>query len=100
MTRKLPKNVNEVTIHPETEGGRKEWAVVGHGTYPSSSVLAGQYMFQRLGWYESVEEALKDWPMATLDDLPAVNHNPASLGPAPADWFDPAAAGERWDDDY
>lgn len=48
-------------------------------------------------------DGLKYWPRCTKhfeDRLDKQAHINELLSDTPPDWFDPLAAGERWDDDY
>jgi len=99
-----------ITIEPVTDRHtlfEGEMAAYGHGQYPEHSVLAGQA--QRAWLAGGTAEQLKTaYPHAdVLDHSSKVWRDPnaslAELSGLPAcapDWFDPANAGERWDDDY
>lgn len=74
-----------------------EWTVYEWGVYPHSSVLAGQTRKTFMDAFDTLEEALAAYPDAQALDGPS--HKPSNgLGPAPEPWFDPAAAGESWDE--
>lgn len=94
---------DSVSIEPEGNA----YAAYGHGTYPDSSVLAGQ---SQRAWLDSgtlpelqarfpqadvLEHSTRPYrdPDASLADL-------SGLPSEPPGWFDPGAAGESWDDDY
>lgn len=94
--------------HPELDefelvpqgGGCWLW---GYGKHNRSSVLAGQFLQQRLEYWHDLEEALLDCPGVNHRVDGTVNmpsRELASVGDAAPSWFDPAAAGERWDSDY
>ena len=96
---------DSITIEPSRGG----FAVYGHGVYPESSVLAGQYRRSHLDRFETLDEAKREWPFAEVRDH---STKPARIGGeslgdlsglptcAPG-WFDPADAGEHWsEDDY
>lgn len=51
-----------------TTYSRPEYGVYGYGTYPSSSVLAGQQKRVFLGSYETLEEAQTAYPEADWYD--------------------------------
>ena len=70
------------------------------GVYPDSSVLHGQEFRQLCAWYETVEAAKLANP--GYEDLTGQEtYRPEACLPAePEPWFDEAAAGERWTDDY
>lgn len=76
--------------------------LVGFGTYPESSVLAGQTRRQVLEEFSTEEEARtycqeRGIPPPTSDS----DHHPTNLVPShPPSDFDPLDAGETWDDDY
>jgi hypothetical protein len=101
---------DRITVEPVPEDGtcyggdHQAW---GHGVYPSSSVLAGQpqRVFLAGG---SREELLAQFPNADVlehstrpwrDDAASLA-DLSGLPSEPPGWFDPANAGERWDDDY
>jgi len=94
--------MNERVIENEGPGEIWVWEI---GEYEDSSVLAGQTRRARLDCFDTVEEAQKAYPDATVSEgcsLHAQNVMDRdsfahSLAPG---WFDPADAGERWDDDY
>lgn len=101
---------DRLTIEFETTPGGmfSRWKVFGHGVYPESSVLAGQAQRVFLAEFKTQEEAQERYPGAEVlehstkpiryewDSLTDLSGLPER---AP-DWFDPADAGERWDDDY
>jgi hypothetical protein len=99
-----------ITIEPVPEretcyGG--DHRAYGHGTYPQSSVLAGHSSRVFLGG-GSVEELQAEFPGAdVLDHSSKAWSDPngsladhSGLPSCAPGWFDPMAAGERWDDDY
>ena len=77
------------------------WEVFGHGEYPRSSVLAGQPGRWCVASFDTLEEALKAYPKATVPEhstrIPSGWLPMSDTAPS---WFDPMDAGERWDDDY
>lgn len=87
------------TIDPDPTGG---FWIHAHGKYPESSVLAGQYQRVKCHWYETTEEAQAEYPQATVNDSPALPLEwiAPSVPSCPPEGFDPADAGERWDEDY
>lgn len=92
---------DHVTIEPGRDEytGQPEWYVYGHGEYDDSSVLAGQYRRCFLDTFQTVEEALVAYPSAeVLGHSTRVSVPP--MPSCPPKWFDPADAGERWDEDY
>jgi len=92
------------TIEPYADpfGGPGGVAVYGHGTYPDSSVLAGQSRRAFLDSFPTVEEARAEWPHADVLDHSSKVWRGSSLveisglPECPPDWFDPADAGETW----
>jgi hypothetical protein len=93
------------TIEPATDGG---FNVYGHGVYPGTSVLEGQSRRSFLDHFDSLEDAKYGWPEADVregsskpwQDPNASLADLSGLPSSPPAWFDPRAAGERWDDDY
>jgi hypothetical protein len=74
------------------------WWLCQRGIYDSSSVLEGQPFRQLVKPYNTLEKAKADNPGVKVDEYgskPEV-HIPTN----PPSWFDPANAGERWNDDY
>ena len=73
--------------------------VLGHGTYPEPSVLAGQPMKVFLDSFENEQEAQKKYPQAT-QWYNKLLHPDASLNHLPSE-DDPVAGGmypDDWDD--
>lgn len=99
---------DHITIEPYRETLFQGFAVYGHGVYPDSSVLAGQPSRTFLDMGDTLEALQAEWPTAEVIDhstkpFRTGNETLAELSGLPAcepDWFDPADAGERWDDDY
>ena len=99
---------DRITIEPYRDTLFQGFAVYGHGVYPESSVLAGQASRSNLDMFETLEDARREWPFAEVLDhstrpFRTGGESLADLSGLPRsepDWFDPAAAGERWDDDY
>jgi hypothetical protein len=74
-----------------------EFAVYSYGTYPESSVLAGQEKRSFVaGGFTSEDEAKAAYPDATVSG--SRYREVFILHTAPS-WFDPADAGETWDED-
>lgn len=93
------KRKETFTVEPD-ERGDGYW-VWGHSTYECSSVLAGRPRHRRVKCYDTVEEAVAEYPSAGVSEY-ATSHSAnkedtASFmrSPAPS-WFDPADAGEEW----
>ena len=97
-----------ITIEPFRDSLFEGFAVYGHGVYPQSSVLAGQARRTHLDTGDTLEALQEDWPKAEVIDCstkPSRTGNESlaelsGLPSTPPAWFDPANAGERWDDDY
>jgi hypothetical protein len=74
-----------------------EFAVYAYGTYPDSSVLAGQERRSYVdGGFTSEAEAKAAYPDAIIAGGSGYREIPVPHTPPP--WFDPANAGETWDD--
>ena len=72
-----------------------------HGVYESHSVLAGQSFRQLCKPYNTLEEAIKENPDATVCVDQDLTPEPVHIPVNPPSWFDPADAGEVWsEDDY
>lgn len=82
------------TIEPDFKYGG--FAVYSHDVYPRYSVLAGQHRRAYLDRFETLEEAQRAYPTAATLDHNTSNH--ASVSPIPPSDFDPADAGESWDE--
>ena len=97
-----------ITIEPFRDTFFKGFVVYGHGVYPKGSVLEGQSNRFCLDMADNLESLKADWPHAEVIDhsTKAVRFGDESradlsgLPATPPDWFDPANAGESWDDDY
>ena len=79
------------------------WWLVEHGTYPATSVLAGQYRRRLVKPYGTLDEAVADNPGVEVNkDSTAQQHHllRSTVSVVPPTWFDPTTAGERWDEDY
>ena len=78
--------------------------VKGYGSYPQSSVLAGQVRVVFLDSFATEAQAREAFPdLATDGSEWGSRILDADLNRMPdtaPDWFDPADAGERWEDDY
>lgn len=87
---------NRLTIEP-VHG--KIW-VCQHGIYDEDSVLAGQPYRQLMRCYPTVDDALRDYPDAKVEE--DETYVPRAEAPKePPAWFDPLDAGEAWsEDDY
>jgi hypothetical protein len=75
-----------------------EFAVYSYGTYPESSVLAGREKRSFVaGGFTSEAEAKAAYPDATVAG--ASLYREITVPHTAPDWFDPASAGEVWDED-
>jgi hypothetical protein len=75
--------------------------LVQHGQYAEHSVLAGQPYRQLAKFCSTLEAAILENPEAQV--LNYSTRDPFGgpiLSSVAPNWFDPADAGERWDDDY
>jgi hypothetical protein len=96
------QGITHYEIVVEEDGVTCLW---GFGSYPKGSVLEGQHRQARIHMYNTLEEARKCLPeeIPVKDDgrrPPTAEEMGVGLGPNAPDWFDPADAGERWDEDY
>ena len=97
-----------ITIEPFHDTFFEGFAIYGHGVYPESSVLAGQTSRTHLDMGDTLEALRAEWPNAEVIEHSTKpfrfgNESLADLSGLPSSppgWFDPADAGERWDDDY
>jgi hypothetical protein len=90
-------NFHEFTIEPGAFGG---FDLVACGVYERSSVLAGQYRRTVIHHeFTTPEEAKAYCPTATITEH-CTARSTATLPSCPEPWFNPADAGERWEDDY
>lgn len=85
-----------LTIEPDGRGG---YTVYGHGTHEETSVLAGRAMRQHLRNFRTLDEAKSEYPTARVLEWSTKGDYSSDPGPIPPSWFDPADAGERWNDD-
>jgi hypothetical protein len=93
-------NYDYITIEPSAhEHNQGEFDVYGHGTYPRHSVLAGQHQRVWLDSFSSVKLALGAYPNAEVLES-STRIFGATVPSCPPSDFDPADAGERWDEDY
>ena len=94
--------VTELELVPEQDkySGPCVW-LWGYGTYERGSVLSGQHKEVRIECYDTVEKAKEDWPLVPVRDDGTVNSKFLSapmLPSCPPNDFDPAYAGESWDE--
>jgi hypothetical protein len=94
---KVAMPFDDFTIEPEPEG--EGVVVYGHGTYGRESVLEGQPRRAYLDRFDTVEEALAQFPKASV--LEHSTKTEFTMSDAPPRGFDPMDAGETWhEDDY
>lgn len=97
--------MSRLTIEPAKDGGINVYA---HGVYEASSVLAGQARRSFEAYFKTREEAVAAYPNAEVLDYSTAPvrfgdeslEDLSGLPSTPPAWFDPMAAGERWDSDY
>lgn len=77
----------------------EEYGVYRYDEYPRGSVLEGQERRTFLGRYDSLEEAKEHHPDAKWSG-PGSGYREIYIPRTPPEWFDPADAGETWDEDY
>lgn len=93
----------DLTIEPDYNQYTREtrFTVWKHDEYPEHSVLHGRPRRTAIDDFDTPEEAAAAYPDAdVLDYSTRYPDSTYDIGPHPESWFDPAAAGERWDDDY
>jgi hypothetical protein len=98
LTRFKAKGFRTFRIQQDGFGG---WDLIGMGEYPDG-VLEGQWRRGVLKSYDTLEEAVTDNPDVEVDKeysskIPSSWLPVSNVAPS---WFDPADAGERWDEDY
>ena len=75
-----------------------EYGVYEYGTYPDSSVLAGQERRSFIDRFPTLEEAKAAYPSAEYSGEGS-GYREVHIPETPPSWFDPANAGESWTDD-
>jgi len=85
------RDYDSITV--ELDGS--QYQVFGWGVYPRHSVLAGQTMRVRLECYDTIDEALIEYPTAQYTELRTLKPN-TSMSPCPPNWYDKGDAGEDW----
>lgn len=76
-----------------------EYGVYRYDTYPESSVLAGQERRSFIDSFPTLAEARAAFPDAEWNGEGS-GYREIFIPETPPAWFDPSAAGERWEDDY
>jgi hypothetical protein len=71
------------------------YGVYRYDVYPESSVLAGQERRSFLDSFKTLDEAKAAYPDA---EFSAPGYREIVIPHTPPDWFDPANAGETWDE--
>jgi hypothetical protein len=106
----MPAGYDYITIEPAcgatypAPGEPETFAIYGYSVYENSSVLAGQEKRSCLGsGFKTVQDAIvgareAGYPNAEVSE--SSGYIPATVPHTAPAWFDPLAAGERWDDDY
>jgi hypothetical protein len=74
---------------------RNEYGVYRYDEYPESSVLAGQERRSFLDSFPTLAEAKKAYPDA---EESGCGYQQLEIPHTPPEWFDPANAGETWDE--
>jgi hypothetical protein len=74
-----------------------EYGVYRYSTYPRGSVLEGQEKRSSLGTYDTLEEAQRLHPDARYEG--GSQYHEVTVPRTPPPDFDPAIAGEHWDDE-
>jgi len=81
------------------------FVVKGYGSYPKHSVNFGMTRICFLDSFTTEAEALEKYPMLLDNGKDSMYSNKfmdpsTDPGPIPPPGFDPADAGEQWDEDY
>ena len=92
----MSDNIEGHTIRYDEQYG--DWLVYQYGTYSRSSVLAGQWFDRMIDGFATKDEALRAYPKAEYCESFPIRSAVVPSTPWPG--FDPADAGERWDEDY
>lgn len=89
----------ELTIEYPSAGAtytRDEYGVYRYDVYPDSSVLAGQERRTFLDSFPTLAEAKAAYPGARESGC---GYRNIEIPRTPPAWFDPANAGESWEDE-
>jgi hypothetical protein len=84
------------TIEDDGHGG---FTVYEHGTYEETSVLAGMPSRTWRQAFDTIEETKEAYPEAQVSGSTKMDYAGVELPQSPPDWFDPANAGETWDEE-
>lgn len=80
-------------------GDPETFAVYSYGVYEDWSVLAGQEKRSYVdGGFPTAAAAKAAYPKAEVSE--GTGYREVTVPHEPPAWFDEAAIGERWDDDY
>jgi hypothetical protein len=79
----------------ETYHHEDEYGVYRYDTWPDG-ILKGQERRTMLDKFDSLEEAKAEYPTAGVSGS---GYRKIHIPETPPEWFDPEAAGERWDED-
>ena len=97
LTKRSCPDLTIEPVEPWRQGGF--YKVVEHSVYEGGSVLEGLPKRTFIDSFLTLDEAVAAHPTAEI-----LSHSTKEQGnPLPhtaPDWFDPAYAGERWDEDY
>ncbi len=88
----------EPCTNPELINMGYFYRAIKNGTYPETSVLAGQPSLQVLGHYKNLPDAIAAYPDAEVHEI-TVYHPRPEVPTTPPAWFDPMYAGERWNEE-
>jgi hypothetical protein len=76
------------------------YGVYAYGVYPRGSVLEGQERRSNLGTFDTLTEAQAAFPDADYYGEGGTGFVDREIPVSAPEWFDPADAGESWDEDY
>jgi hypothetical protein len=97
----MSERKRDLRIEPsagETYRHEGEFSVYSYGVYPRGSVLEGQEKRTCVQpGFTSEAEAKLAYPEATIEG--GSGYRTIVIPHTPPSWFDPAAAGEAWDDE-
>ena len=89
------------TIEPSRHD-EGQWDVISHGIYERGSVLEGQPKRSFIFGAPTKDECVVYCEGECIDYIlrEGSSYHPQPMSDLAPDWFDPADAGERWNDDY
>lgn len=94
--------MSELVIEYPSAGAtysHNEYGVYRYDVFPEYSVLAGQVRRAFLDSFPTLTEAQAAYPSAEWHG-PGSGYREIVIPNEPPEWFDPADAGENWDEDY